>query len=159
MFNPFKVQLSCYTSISTEDREQFLEFIKSQLLMIGCDRAERAGSQVIFSNNLFSFSRGRTHMMAAVDGGVIAFGPANQLTYEYRITTLGIIMLAFAAIGLLFLVLSLSYAPTVFPFFFIGMLIFVLVVNWTIIRHRQKNFMLQLEPEYHRMKQVFAQPR
>jgi hypothetical protein len=158
MFNPFKVQLSCYTSISTEDREQFLEFVKSQLLMIGCDSVRREGAQVIFSNNLFSFSRGRYHVMAGVNGGVIAFGPANQMTYEYRITTVGIIMLVFAAFGLLFLGLTPS-VPVAIPFFFVGMLFFVMGINWVAIRYRQKKFMQQFEPEYHRMKQVFAQPR
>ena len=158
MFNPLKVQLSCYTSISTDDREQFLEFVKSQLLMIGCNRVWREGSQVIFSNNLFSFSRGRYHIMAGVNGGVIAFGPANQMTYEYRITTVGIIMLVFAAFGLLFLGLTPS-VPVAIPFFFVGMLFFVMGINWTVIRHRQKKFMQHLEPEYQRMKQVFSQPR
>lgn len=160
MFNPFKVQLSCQTSIPTEEREKFLEFIRSQLLTIGCDRAERVGSEVTFSNNLFSFKRGRYHIMAGVNGGVITFAPFNQLTYEYRITTLAVIMLVFAAFGLIFVGLSVSTnVPDVFPFFFLGVLIFVMTINWAAIRYRQKKFMEQLETEYQRMKQVFSQPR
>ena len=160
MFNPFKVQLSCQTSISTEDRERFLEFIKSQLLMIGCDRVDRIGAVVTFSNNLFSFSRGRYHIMSGVNGGVITFAPVNLMTYEYRITTLGIIMLVFAVFGLLFAGLSFSTpVPDIFPFFFLGVLIFILTINWVTIRYQQKKFMQQFEPEYHRMKQVFTQPK
>jgi hypothetical protein len=160
MFNPFKVQLSCPTSISSEEREKFLEFVKSQLMMVGCDRAERIGSEVTFSNNLFSFKRGRYHIMAGVDGGTLAFEPVNQMTYEYRITILGIIMLVFAAFGLIFVGLSISTdVPDVFPFFFLGALIFLMAINWTVIRYRQKKFMQQLELDFQRMKQVFAQPR
>lgn len=158
MFNPFKVQLSCNTSISTEEREKFLEFVKSQLLMIGCDRVERQGSQVIFSNSLFSFSRGRYHIMSGINGGVITLEPFNHLTYEYRITTLAIIMLIFTAFALLMLALNAS-APDIFPLFFLGVLILVMGINWATIRYRQKKFMEQFEPEYHRMKQVFSQPR
>jgi hypothetical protein len=160
MFNPFKVQLSCPTSIPSEEREKFLEFVKSQLLMIGCDSAERVGSEVIFSNNLFSFKRGRYHIMAGVNGGSFAFEPFGQLTYEYRITTLAIIMLIFAAFGLIFVGFSVSTdVPDVFPFFFLGVLIFVMAINWTAVRYRQKKFMQQLELDFQRMKQVFAQPR
>lgn len=96
--------------------------------------------------------------MAGINGGVISFGPAKQLTYEFRITTAGIIMLVFAAIGLLFLGLTPS-VPTAIPFYFVGMLFFIMGINWAVIRYRQKKFMQQLEPDFHRMKQVFAQPR
>lgn len=158
MFNPFKVQLSCNTSIPTAEHEKFLEFIKSQLLAIGCDRSWREGARVHFSNNLFSLSRGRHHVMSGVNGGVIAFAPANQLVYEYRITTVGIIMLVFAAFVLLILGLNPSTPPGI-PFFFIGVLFFVIGINWAVVRYRQKKFMQQLETDYHRMKQVFSQPR
>jgi Flp pilus assembly protein TadB len=98
--------------------------------------------------------------MAGVNGGSFAFEPFSQLTYEYRITTLAIIMLIFAAFGLIFVGLSVSTdVPDVFPFFFLGVLIFVMAINWTAIRYRQKKFMQQLELDFQRMKQVFAQPR
>lgn len=159
MFNPFKVELTCPISISTGEQEKFLEFVKSQLLAIGCDRSWREGSKVLFSNNLFGFSRGRHHVMAGVNGGGIGFGPASQLTYEYRITTLGITMLIFAGFALLIFGLSLPSDPGYFPFFFLGIMVFVLGINWTVIRYRQNKFIQQLEPDYHRMKQVFSQPR
>lgn len=155
LLNPLKVQLNCYSSISSEEREKFLEFVKSQLLMIGCDRAWREGSSVHFSNSLFSFKRGRYHIMAAVNGGVIGFAPSNQMTYEYRITTLGIIMLIFSAFALLILALN-PETPPLIPFFFIGVLVVVMLINWVAIRYKQNKFFRQLEPEYERMKSVFA---
>lgn len=96
--------------------------------------------------------------MSGINGGVITFEPFNQLTYEYRITTIGIIMLVFAAFAVLMLALDAS-TPDIFPFFFIGVLVLITTINWTVLRHRQKKFVQQFEPEYRRMKQVFAQPR
>ena len=159
MFNPFKIQLSCYVSISTEDQERFLDFINSQLMMIGCDRSWREGSRVIFSNNLISFSRRNYHVMAGVNNGAFSFGPANQLIYEYRITNMGIAMFVFYVFILLLFGLTLPSASSIFPIFFMGMLILVMGINWVAIRYRQKQFLYKLEPEYQRMKQVFAQPR
>lgn len=154
-FNPLKIRLNCYVSVSDEERERFLEFVSSQLLMIGCDRAWREGSQVHFSNNLFSFKRGRYHVMAGVNGGVIAFAPSNQMTYEFRITTLGIIVLVFAAFALLILALN-PETPRFIPLFFIGVLAIVMAINRAVIRYRQNTFFQQLQPEYERMKSVFV---
>jgi len=159
MFNPFKVQLSCDHSIPSEDREKFLEFVNSQLLVIGCDRVWREGSSVHFSNHFISFSRGRHHVMAGVDGGMLSFSPfSNQITYEYRSTRLGVVMTVFALFGLLVFMLNSSDAGF-FPLLFIPFFAFIVLVNWAVIRYRQKRFLQQLEPEFGRMKKVFTQSR
>jgi len=159
MFNPFKVQLNCNHSIPSDEREKFLEFVNSQLLIIGCDRAWRESSQVKFSNGLFSFSRGRHHVMAGVDGGTIAFSPfSNQITYEYQSTRLGIIMTCFALFGLLIFMLNTA-APDFFSFFFLFFLAIIILINWAVIRYRQQKFLQQLEQEYKRMRNVFSPSR
>ena len=156
MFNPFRVQLNCNHSIASEEREKFLEFVNSQLLIIGCDRAWRESSQVKFSNDLFSFSRGRHHLMAGVDSGTIAFSPfSGQIIYEYQSTRLGIVMMVFALFGLLIFMLNTT-ALDFFPFFFLFFLVIIILINWAVIRHWQQKFLQQLEPEYQRMKKVFA---
>lgn len=156
MFNPFKVQLSCDNSIRSEERERFLEFVSCQLLIIGCDRVWQEWSKVQFSNEIFSFSRERYHMMAGVDGGTIFFSPfSNQIVYEYRSTTLGILMVFFAVFAFLLIVLN-SATAGFFPFVFLFFLAVVITVNRAVIRRRQNRFLQQLVPAYERMKKVFS---
>ena len=150
MFNPFKVQLTCYSSISTEEQEKFLEFLESHLLTIGCDSAWREAAGVHFSSNFFN-SHGKYHIMAGVDGGVVFFTPANRLAYEYRFTTNGVSMLVLAAFILLVLGLnpSISINDTLA---IVGAVFFFTGIDWALIRYEQVKFMQQLEAEYQRMK-------
>ena len=155
MFNPFKVNIHCDHSIPSEEREKFLEFVVGQLQLLSCDRVGREGAAVRFSNNFISFSRGRHHLMAGVDSGTNEFSPfSSQLDYTYRSTRVGIVMLAFAGLALLAFIMS-NEMPGFFPFFFIPFLALIIVVNWAVIRHRQKRFLQQLEPEYQRMRKDF----
>ena len=161
MFNPFKVQLSCQTSIPAEEREKFLEFLCDRLRVMGCYNIKKKDFEVSFSSSFVTVSRSyerRWSPLRGVDGGTIALSPSsNLIIYEFRTTTLAI-MWIFSCFGSLFFRI-LPNVPWIFPLFIIAAFTIWTLANMIYLRLQQKNLLQQLETEYQQMKQVFAQPR
>ena len=160
MFNPFKIKLTHPSSIPLEEREKFLEFVCKHLRDIGCNSIKKRDFEVNFSRPSIDLSAVPydRNPLIWVDGGVISLSPlSNQITYEYGVTTLSFVWCVTCFLSLFF---GLSQ---IFPWAFsivciLGFTI-VTLTNRFFVSEQQEIFLQQLEPEYQRMKQVFAQPR